>query len=121
SEKRGLSNEDLSLCHWLMRIPTCERHPSMNLGQAVAVCLYELGRDANDSMVMSPLPRATSVEVERLLNLLLQSLQVSGYARPTDISLERKVRRLLTRMNLSSLDLQLWSGMLRQILWKIKH
>src|SRR5256886_6700041 len=42
SEKRGLSNEDLSHCHWLLRIPTREEHRSMNLGQAVAVCLYEL-------------------------------------------------------------------------------
>src|SRR6266481_1499885 len=38
SEKRGLSNEDLSHCHWLLRIPTREEHRSMNLGQAVAVC-----------------------------------------------------------------------------------
>src|SRR5207244_7171980 len=45
SEKRGLSNEDLSHCHWLLRIPTREEHRSMNLGQAVAVCLYELARD----------------------------------------------------------------------------
>jgi tRNA/rRNA methyltransferase len=37
SEKFGLSNEALSLCHWLIRIPTCAEHISMNLGQAVAV------------------------------------------------------------------------------------
>ena len=46
SEKFGLSNEDLSHCHWLMRVPTCDANISMNLGQAVAVCLYELVRDA---------------------------------------------------------------------------
>ncbi len=40
SEKFGLSNEDMSHCHWLMRIPTRDEHGSMNLGQAVAVCLY---------------------------------------------------------------------------------
>ena len=45
SEKFGLSNEDLSHCHWLMRIPTVDRDLSMNLGQAVALCLYELARD----------------------------------------------------------------------------
>src|SRR5208283_277448 len=45
SEKFGLLNEDLSHCHWLMRIPTCEENISMNLAQAVAVCLYELIRD----------------------------------------------------------------------------
>ena len=46
SEKRGLSNDDFSHCHWLMHIPTREEHTSMNLGQAVAVCLYELARGA---------------------------------------------------------------------------
>ena len=42
SEKFGLSNEDMSYCHWLLRIGT---EGSMNLGQAVAVCLYELVRN----------------------------------------------------------------------------
>src|ERR1700732_1399170 len=46
SEKFGLSNEDLSHCDWLLRIPTREEHRSMNLGQAVAVCLYELARSS---------------------------------------------------------------------------
>src|SRR5215467_13241134 len=45
SEKFGLSNDDLSHCHWLMRIPTVGQDLSMNLGQAVALCLYELARD----------------------------------------------------------------------------
>src|SRR5512140_337113 len=44
SEKFGLSNDDMSYCHWLMRIPSREEHGSMNLGQAVAVCLYEILR-----------------------------------------------------------------------------
>ncbi len=50
SEKRGLSNQDLSHCHWLMRIPTSEQNFSMNLGQAVAVCLYELIRSPRSSI-----------------------------------------------------------------------
>ena len=54
SEKFGLSNEEMSYCHWLMRIPTREEHGSMNLGQAVAVCLYEMIRD----------PKATALKPE---------------------------------------------------------
>src|SRR6185369_16598316 len=44
SEKFGLGNDDISHCHWLMRIPTVDVSRSMNLGQAVAVCLYEIAR-----------------------------------------------------------------------------
>ena len=42
SEKRGLTREDLAHCHILTVIPTDPQQPSMNLGQAVAVCLYEI-------------------------------------------------------------------------------
>ena len=42
SEKRGLTQSDLSHCHLLAVIPTDPQQPSMNLGQAVAVCLYEI-------------------------------------------------------------------------------
>ncbi|HTV56527.1 MAG TPA: TrmH family RNA methyltransferase [Terriglobia bacterium] len=46
SEKTGLTNEQLSYCHALVRIPTAARCPSMNLGQAVAVFCFELARTA---------------------------------------------------------------------------
>src|SRR5438105_2615021 len=78
SEKRGLSNEDLSYCHWLLRIPTREEHRSMNLGQAVAVCLYELTRKR---AVTKPEQRgtATSADLERITSGLMEILQQSGY------------------------------------------
>jgi tRNA/rRNA methyltransferase len=44
SEKIGLTNDDFSHCHWLLNIPTHGEYLSMNLGQTVAVCLYEIAR-----------------------------------------------------------------------------
>src|SRR5579863_4986910 len=72
SEKVGLSNRDLSHCHWLMRIPTRQEHGSMNLGQAVAVCLYEIVRQpaAARSEVESKAPAdAKSADAESLERL----------------------------------------------------
>ena len=57
SEKFGLSNEDMSHCHWLLRIPTRDEHGSMNLGQAVAICLYELRRERRKWHAALPRPR----------------------------------------------------------------
>ena len=51
SEKTGLSNDDFSHCHWLLRIPTSAQNISMNLGQAVAVCLYEIARSRHGVLV----------------------------------------------------------------------
>ncbi len=48
SEKTGLSSDEMSYCNWTLTVPMAEkagvRRPSMNLGQAAAVCLYELVR-----------------------------------------------------------------------------
>ena len=120
SEKRGLSNVDFSHCHWLLRIPTREEHGSMNLGQAVAVCLYELARGKAASPPAKIKP-ARAGEVERLTQLLLQILTDSGYLKPgATSSAEEKVRRLVRRLCIPAEDADTWMGMLRQILWKVR-
>ena len=113
SEKRGLSNEDLSYCHWLMRIPTREEHSSMNLGQAVAVCLYELIRSESAPAVGQRDKRASAAALERMTRALLDVLGQNGYTKPgTEAATEDKSRRLVRRMNLSEEDAELWTGML---------
>jgi TrmH family RNA methyltransferase len=121
SEKVGLSNKDLSHCHWLMHIPTREAHPSMNLGQAVAVCLYELVRSGK-RLAGVPKPRATEAgELERLTTALLETLRTSGYFGKTASTVTTdKIRRLVRRLNLEGADADLLLGMLRQIQWKIR-
>lgn len=129
SEKRGLSNDDLSQCHWLLRIPTREEHRSMNLGQAVAVCLYELARDKESISARTKEALATADDLERLTSLLLGALRTSGYLKDKGDSEKtvrsaapaaEKIRRLIRRLNLSAPDAQLLLGMVRQILWRIK-
>lgn len=121
SEKTGLSNQDLSGCHWLLRIPARAEHASMNLGQAVAVCLYELAR-ARGTLRRQPKGKpADAGDLERLAAMLLEALRKSGYFSPTiGESAANKIRRLIYRMELSAEDANLWLGILRQILWKIE-
>lgn len=120
SEKFGLSNESLSHCHWLMRIPTHDENISMNLGQAVAVCLYELIRDGKAARVKDKLPLAAAAEVERFTTLLLENLFASGYlTRRRVADAELRIRRLVRRLNLPARDAVIWVGIMRQLLWKI--
>ncbi len=123
SEKFGLSNEDMSHCHWLSRIPTREEHGSMNLGQAVAICLYELRRDSSAvEKRFEPPTRADAGEYERITSLLRDLLGRSGYVNErTSKSTELKLRRLVRRLELPASDAETWLGMLRQILWKVKR
>jgi tRNA/rRNA methyltransferase len=121
SEKFGLSNEEMSHCHWLLRIPTREEHGSMNLGQAVAVCLYEIVRNPAAAK-KSPEPRqpADGADLERLTELLEEVLERSGYVHArVEGSTRMKIRRLVRRMDLRAHDAEVWLGILRQIRWKL--
>jgi TrmH family RNA methyltransferase len=129
SEKTGLSNDELSHCHWLSTIPMERyneiRHPSMNLGQAVAVCLYELARSAEMAAVPTghkEPARAEAAEVERLLALLNQVLEETGYTKRHPANCEEgQIRRLVLRMGVSASDVPVLMGILRQILWKVRR
>jgi tRNA/rRNA methyltransferase len=128
SEKRGLSNEDLSHCHWLMRVPTREEHGSMNLGQAVAVCLYELAREGKTASTAKrggksqreAATPARSAELERITATLLEALRASGYldSKPSAAA-DEKIRRMVRRLKLSAEDSGLLLGMLRKVVWKM--
>jgi TrmH family RNA methyltransferase len=119
SEKFGLSNDDMSFCHALIRIPTAPGTPSMNLGQAVAVCLYEFIRE-NTPDTKSRFEPVSGRDSEQLTRMTLKVLEESGYTnRITSVSTERKIRRWIRRMRIGRRDAPLLLGILRQILWKL--
>jgi tRNA/rRNA methyltransferase len=121
SEKIGLTNEDFSHCHWLLNVPTSEDHISMNLGQAVAVCLYELARSPDPKSEKHPTELATAEVNEQITEALLEALRHSGYVKPgTDAVTEKKVRRLVLRLKLDTMDAKVLLGMVRQIVWKLR-
>jgi TrmH family RNA methyltransferase len=141
SEKTGLSNQELSHCNWLLTIPMREyegaRHLSMNLGQAVAVCLYELVRVSAGKMdagkrreessesgardgpgAAEPPPAAV---LEGLTALLSEVLEQTGYMRHHPANSDvAQVRRLVRRMGADRRDAPVWMGILRQVLWKLR-
>jgi TrmH family RNA methyltransferase len=122
SEKTGLSNSDLSHCHAIIGIPTGATLASMNLGQAAAVCLYELSRIEAASEEMSTAAElAVAADLERVSTLLREALTVSDAPGATTPQNEQEMRSLVLRLNLSTADAQALTGMLRQILWKLRH
>ena len=129
SEKHGLTREDLALCHVLVEIPTDARQPSMNLGQAVAVCLYELIRLAEAREILnnpaeqnsSPGGAATSADLEILADLIGEAMQAADYSpanmRPAN---RHDLRLLLRRLALNRRDTRRILGLFRRILWKLQ-
>jgi tRNA/rRNA methyltransferase len=92
----------------------------MNLAQAVAVTLYELARQGRVPRGRVETQLAESAEVDRITGLLFEVLCASGYVKPRAAAdTEQKLRRLVRRLNLDAGDAEVWTGMLRQIRWRV--
>lgn len=126
-EKRGLTREDLSRCHLLAEIPTDARQPSMNLGQAVAVCLYEVAirdfppfRLARDE---GPNGKAVAgAELDRLAGVIDGMMVAAGYS-PGNMEKAnlQGVRLLLRRLTLTQSDARRILGLFRRVLRRLEH
>jgi len=127
SEKTGLSNEQMSFCHALVRIPTAEDCPSMNLGQAVAVCAYELSRAGLvPARPLTPTVHSSDPagvqSLEHLFERAARVLDQVGYLKPKSRSATlRKLRRLILNLELTHYDTRVVGGILAQIEWKISQ
>lgn len=125
SEKTGLSREHLSYCHALVRIPTAVDCPSMNLGQAVAVCAYELARSGMIPVRSThPTPhRSDPANLQALDHVFERAeriLDVVGYLKPKSRNATLvKLRRLLLEFELTNHDVRVLGGVLAQIEWKL--
>jgi tRNA/rRNA methyltransferase len=122
SEKSGLNKQDLDHCQLIVKIPTRDAHISMNLGQAVAICLYELARTGARRVTNSKAKPATAEELERITHVLFEALDASGHVpERSEAMMLEKMRRLVRRLQPNEKDAIALLGMLRKILWKVKH
>jgi tRNA/rRNA methyltransferase len=122
-------------------IPTDAGQPSMNLGQAVAVCLYELavravlpavdsrGENHLRSVPASPDgviqdeelgAKTTSGNLDILTRLVEETMQAAGYSpRSMQAANRHDLHVMLRRMALSAQDSRRILGLFRRILWRL--
>lgn len=116
SEKHGLTSDDLSFCQRVMSIPTQPDCPSMNLGQAVAICCYELRRGEHPSGAQADTDSATAGAIETSLRLMIEVLRLSGFLLPGNEPVRtRKLRHSLLHAGLSDQEVSFLCGALQQI------
>lgn len=117
-EASGLSNEELSLCHLRVQVPTDPDQPSLNLAQAVLLIGYEIRLASLPSPPVTESPRATTGELEETIRSLRTGLLAIGYLNqdnPNAILAE--LRALLVRAGPTPREVALLRGLARQLLW----
>lgn len=119
-EDRGLLTEELDLCQRFITIPTSDELPSMNLAQAVCLCVYELAgaRARIEGKSASVRTLADNASTEAMFTHMRKTLTRAGYldeSNPDHIL--RSFRRILGKNGLTPRDVRILRGLWSKIDW----
>jgi tRNA/rRNA methyltransferase len=117
-EDKGLFTSELDLCQHFVTIPTDARLPSMNLAQAVLVCLYEVYKRAGEiaGQAHGRKKLAGNQQLEALYQHMTQTLLQIDYLNPQNPDhIMRTYRRILGRAGLNDREVRILRGMFNQI------
>ena len=116
-EDRGLTNEDLRYCHWVMNIPTAE-FSSLNLAQAVMILCYEIFTAGREAKVAHTPRLASRHELDGMYAQVKDILVRINYINPENPDYwMNKIRHFFTRMQLRAKEVSIIRGICRQINW----
>ena len=125
-ERSGLENSEIIKANAIVSVPINEKFPSLNLAQCVILLAYEWmlkSTNPNSNKYISEgSDMVTVMKVEKLAQYFEDTLENSGFFYPEDKSESMKAnfRNMWSRMPLTKSDVQIFYGMLRQLLRKNK-
>ena len=125
-EDHGLSDADLDRCTHLVYVPTAEAYPALNVAQTIAIVAYEIrgALDGASSTASDPADDALVDHAgrEAMYAHLEEALLAIGFLKIGQLEgMMRRLRRILSRAELSSGDVDVVRGISRQILWLAKQ
>ncbi len=118
-ESSGLSNEELELCNYVMKIATNPEYGSLNLASAVQLTCYELFNKSYDeqlSTVSSGDDFATQAQLEQFYHHLEKTMLQTGYLNPDNPKkLMHRMHRLFNRSRLEQSEVNILRGFLSSV------
>ncbi len=120
SEKEGLTNEELSLCHLSARIPSVESFPSLNLAQAVMVVCYELFK-ASVEIPRRGVQLAEAEQLERMFEHMEKTLLRIGFLDSNNPKrIMRVLRKVFGRSQMDEREVQILHGIWSQMDYRLR-
>ena len=124
-ERAGLENDDVAKANAIISVPVNPEFPSLNLAQCVLLTAYEWRRATEEIegevLELAGTEIATQIEVEKLASHFEERLGDAGffYPEPKAEGMKRTLRNMWSRMPMTRADVQMFHGMLRQMVrWK---
>lgn len=125
-EDKGLLNEEVDECGFLLTIPTSKEQPSLNLAQAVLIVAYELSRcswEPQVTQVMNNEKLINYEEISFLYSRISNILRLLEYIPKGNRDLEKKImqnlKHFIGRVGLTNWELKMLHGICSQIEKKI--
>ena len=119
SERFGLANEDVYLCHQCLSIPAAPGYGSLNLAQAVQLIAYEWRQALGGYAVVErrPAPAVADMPaVQGLLEHWRQALEAVGYLDPAaPKKLMARLNQALNRAQVTEEEVQILRGIARKL------
>jgi len=117
-EDRGLSNQELDLCHEFVSIPSHPDYPSLNLAQAVMVIAYEIFSTAENQGGIETRPLADVISMEQMFRHIEETLSSIGFlGRENPDHIMRDLHRIFGRAHLNEREVRILRGIFRQVNW----
>lgn len=123
-EDKGLLTSELDLCQLFLTIPTDKELPSMNLAQAVSLCLYEVSNGfANPTeRIGPPGPLPLREELENMYDRMRKSLvDIEFLNEHNPDHILRAFRRIFSRAVLNRRDVKVLQGLWRKLDWWVEE
>jgi tRNA/rRNA methyltransferase len=123
-ERTGLTNAEVTRCHYLIHIPADATYPALNLAQAVAVCLYELRRQwlqRSDGRSTPELPAPFAAQEHLFSQLRIALEEIHFLYGPKADSLMHALRHLIGRAGPTAMEVDVLLGLARQLRWYVAN
>jgi TrmH family RNA methyltransferase len=120
TESSGLTNEELSLCHYQVYIPTNPVYSSLNLAQAVQLICYEmrLAFESTPTIKERVSEKETPITREQLTHLLAhlkKTMTDVGYLKTHQKQIDQRLNRLFSRSDITESEYMILRGFFSSI------
>jgi len=116
-EDYGLLNEELKRCDVLLKIPTSEEYPVLNIAHAASIIFYELFQNSKKERKRR---EASGLEKEKLYEVFAQLLDITNYPEHKKERTKIMFRRMMGRAYPSKWEFHALMGVFSGAIKKIK-